>query len=96
MSAALVRPLPAIDTILEGREFIVLTISVCPATIVCAGIIVYTIGIPAFAMYLLWRNRNRLDTAAFRRRYAFLYDGYDLTVRKGRSVRSPITKHAHL
>jgi hypothetical protein len=49
-----------------------------------SGIIFYAIGIPAFAMYLLWRNKDVLDSASFRERYAFLYDGYDVTPGKGR------------
>ncbi len=49
-----------------------------------SGILFYAIGIPAFAMFLLWRNKNSLDSASFRERYAFLYDGYDVTPGKGR------------
>ncbi len=47
----------------------------------------YAFGIPAVAMYLLWKNKHKLDTTSFRERYAFLYDGYDVTVGKGRCVR---------
>ncbi len=35
-------------------------------------------AVAAFAVWLLWRNRHRLDATDFFERYGFLYDGYQL------------------
>lgn len=48
------------------------TLQACAA----AGIAVYTVGVPAVAAALVYRQRNNLADARVRARYSFIVDGY--------------------
>jgi hypothetical protein len=41
------------------------------------GIGLWGCGIPVCSLYLLWKNRNRLDDIDVRKKYGFLYKGYN-------------------
>lgn len=40
------------------------------------GIVLWTIGIPILSGYLLKRNRSKLEQAAIKEKFGFLYNGY--------------------
>ena len=45
-------------------------------TVAAPSIVVWGLGIPFFALVLMYRDRNRLEEVATKEKFGFLYNGY--------------------